>query len=283
MSFLNLLLAFWLNSIHPNRRFIQHLLCNQLERHYNALFQENERGAYLYSSILSNAPEIDVCPCSGMVITQFGIINVPKSSNDIHTLRRNPRKLRPVASRQLLKMLCILSMSSSILLPRLLQGIMSPSQRHTIEARIMLCMIMTLSSPIFENQSFDSIFHLFRSESPSMRPVCRVPLHHIGRALLSEDSNMRSQHWGLRMMLYAFQHANPSFPLSFEEILELIFWAFFEQDRLKKLDAALFGLPNQSRLGLSAVLNIEYTEILREANQGGLLNRAIHFSIQTKR
>jgi hypothetical protein len=85
------------------------------------------------------------------------------------------------------------------------------------------------------------------------------------------------------MMLHAFQHANPFFLLSEQEILELIFWAFFEQERLQNLDAALFGLPPQSRLSWDNVLKMDYTKILQEANQGGLLNRALHFSAQKKR
>lgn len=283
MKFFYLFLAFWLNRIHPNRRIIQLLLCNELEKNYNPLLREYKRGADLYSSTLSSAPEIGICPCSGMMMTSVEVIVVPESSHNSGIFPRRPRSLHLTTSSQLLKMLCILSMSSSILLPRLLQGIMFRCQRQTFEARIMLRVITKLSSPILKNQSFDSIFRLFRSESPSMRPVCEVPLPHIGRALMCEDSNMRSQHWGVRMMIYAFQHANPSFPLSFEEILELIFWAFFEQGRLKNLDAALFGLPNQSLLCWSAVLNMEYTDIFRVANQGDLLNRAIHFSIQKKR
>jgi hypothetical protein len=116
-----------------------------------------------------------------------------------------------------------------------------------------------------------------------MRPVCDVPLPHIGRALCCEEIQMRRQHYGVRMMINTFQHANPSFPLSFEEILELIFWAFFEQERLQNLDAALFGLPPQSHLCWSAVMNMDYTVILQKANQRGLLNRAIQVSIMEKR
>jgi hypothetical protein len=116
-----------------------------------------------------------------------------------------------------------------------------------------------------------------------MRPVCDVPLPHVGRALLSEDSNMRSQHWGMKGILYTFQLENPLFPLSEPEILELIFWAFFEQERLQNLDAELFGLPPQSSLSWDNVLNMECTEILKIANQNNLLNCAIKFSIQKKR
>jgi hypothetical protein len=94
---------------------------------------------------------------------------------------------------------------------------------------------------------------------------------------------MRAQHYGVKMIIHKFQHANPSFPLSFEEILELIFWAFFEQERLDNLDAALFGLPPQSHLCWSAVMNMDYTVILEKANQRGLLNRAVQVSIMEKR
>jgi hypothetical protein len=116
-----------------------------------------------------------------------------------------------------------------------------------------------------------------------MRPVCDVPLRNVGCALLSEDSDMKFIHWGVKGMLYIFQLINPSFPLSEQEILEMIFWAFFEQERLQNLDAALFGLPPQSRLSWDNVLKMESTKILQEAKQCGLLNRALHFSIQKKR
>jgi len=259
-------------------------LCSELKRHYSPLLREDKRGADLYSSTLSTAPEIGICPCSGMMMTPGGLIIVPEESwHTSHIFTRKQGSLHLTASSQLLKILHILSMSSSILLPRLLQGIMVLEKRQTFEAMIILRVIMKLGAPILKEQSFDSIFRLFRSESPSIRPVCEVPLPHIGRALMCEDSDMRSQHWGVKGMLYEFQHANPSFPLSFEEMLELIFWAFFEQGRLKNLDAALFGLPNQSLLCWSAVLQMEYTDIFRVANQGGLLNRAIHFCIEKKR
>jgi hypothetical protein len=285
MKFNSVIFAFWLYQIHPNRRIIQHLLCNDLERHYNPLLREAKRGADLYSSILSTAPEIGICPCSGMMMTPGGLIIVPEESwHTSHIFPIRPRSLHLAASSKLLKMLHILSMSSSILLPRLLQGIPDLcNKRKTFEAEIILRVITKISSPILKEQSFDSLFHLFRSESPSIRPVCEVPLHHIGRALLSEESAMRSQHLGVRMMLHAFQHANPFFLLSEQEILELIFWAFFEQERLQNLDAALFGLPPQSRLSWDNVLKMDYTKILQEANQGGLLNRALHFSAQKKR
>jgi hypothetical protein len=283
MKFLYLFLAFWLNRIHPNRRFIQRLLCNELDRDYNPFLREDKKGAELYSSTLSTAPQIDICPCTGIMMTPVELRIVPESSHTSHMFTRRPRSLHLAASSQLLKMLHILSMSSSTLLPRLLQTIMFHRERQTFEARIMIRVIMKLSSPILKEQSFVSLFHLFRSESRSMRPVCDVPLPHVGRALLSEDSNMKFIHWGMKGMLYIFQLVNPLFPLSEPEILELIFWAFFEQERLQNLDAELFGLPPQSRLSWDNVLNIECTEILQVANQRGLLNRALHFSIQKKR
>lgn len=283
MKFFYLFLAFWLNRIYPNRRFIQRLLCNELERNYNPLLREDKRGADLYSSTLSTAPQIDICPCTGIMMTPVELRIVPESSHTSHIFTRRPQSLHLAASSQLLKMLHILSMSSSTLLPRLLQGIMFPRERQTFEAMFMLHVIMKLSSPILKEQSFDSLFHLFRSESRIMRQVCEVPLHHVGRALMCEDSDMKFIHWGMKGMLYIFQLVNPSFPLSEQEILELIFWAFFEQERLQNLDAALFGLPPQSRLSWDNVLKMKSTEILQEANQRGLLNRALHFSIQKKR
>ena len=283
MKFFYLFLAFWLNRIHPNRRFIQRLLCNELDREYNQLLREDKRGADLYSSTLSTAPQIDICPCTGIMMTPIELRIVPESSHTSHIFTRRPQSLHLAASSQLLKMLLILSMSSSTLLPRLLQGIMFPRERQTFEAKIMLRVIMKLSSPILKEKSFDSIFHLFRSESRSMRPMCEVPLRHVGCALLSEDSDMKFIHWGVKGMLYIFQLINPSFPLSEQEIIDMIFWAFFEQERLQNLDAALFGLPPQSRLSWDNVLKMESTKILQEAKKCGLLNRALHFSIQKKR
>jgi hypothetical protein len=161
----------------------------------------------------------------------------------------------------------MLNFSSSILLPRFLRGI---GGLHRYAALIIQRIVCKIGSPELRHQS-SMLCEMFSG----MRLVfLNVPPYDMYCG--HRNAHIAFQHNGLNGVVHTFLQANPGFPLTYQEICWLIYWAYEQQMRLLAHDAALFGLTPMPIEHLESFLNMDPNQILQFANKGGLLNRVLN-------
>lgn len=262
-----LLLSFLLTKIQKNPALLR-LICDELEECYSQL-RKSKEGAALYSRMLITGESFWVCPCTGFVSTGFGLFHNPKPQIYIQDpkLLEEYWSLHLTASPRLLRILSMLNFSSSILLPRFLRGI---GGLHRYAALIIQRIVCKIGSPELRHQS-SMLCEMFSG----MRLVfLNVPPYDMYCG--HRNAHIAFQHNGLNGVVHTFLQANPGFPLTYQEICWLIYWAYEQQMRLLAHDAALFGLTPMPIEHLESFLNMDPNQILQFANKGGLLNRVLN-------
>lgn len=283
MSFLFLLLTIWLYKIQRNPKLLQ-LICRELEGHYNPLRKDNmEEAMLLYQCMLVTGESFGVCQCSGWVTTPFGVFehcNWEMSSRILFSHSRD-FNIHLSQSKQLRCMLFLISLSSSMLLPRLFAGFDGRFNTSYFSALILSRMMKKLQIPDLKVEKY------FFCKIPPIRhsgliTCCYLQPPSVKNAgWMTPYGHFKYQNNHLNNEVRDFLKSNPDFILNFKELIDLIFWAFMQQDALKAQDAANVGLPS-SAVDEKRWVRMEPRKILDEANQGMLLNRALSLASDNK-
>lgn len=283
MSFLFSFFLIWLLKIQPNPKLRQ-LICSELERCYNPLRKDNmEEAMLLYQCMLVTGESFRVCQCSGWVTTPFGVFQHRnwKMSSRVLFSRERDFRIHLSQSKQLHCMLSLISLSSSMLLPRLFAGFDGRFNPNYFSALILSYMMKKLQIPDLKIET-DIFCRIPPIRHSALRACCYVQPPSVKNAgWMTPYDHFKYQHNQLNKEIRDFLKSNPVFPLNFKELIDLIFWAFMQQDALKGQDAANVGLPwadiNEVRW-----FRMEPKKILDEANQGMLLNRALSLASDNK-
>ena len=283
MSFLFLFLTIWLYKIQRNPKLRQ-LICSELEGFYNPLREDCiEEAMRLYQFMLVTGESFGVCQCSGWVTTPFGVFqhrNWELLSRVIFSQKRD-FTIHLSQSKQLRCMLSLISLSSSMLLPRLFAGFDGRFNTSYFSALILTRMMKKLQIPVLKIET-DFFCRIPPIRHSALRACCYVQPPSVKNAgWMTPYGHFKYQNNQLNKEVRDFLKSNPDFTLNFKELIDLIFWAFMQQDALKTQDAANVGLPwvdiNENRW-----LRMEPRKILDEANQGMLLNRALSLASDNK-
>jgi hypothetical protein len=282
MILLKLLLIFVLLKKPADKELIR-LLCRELEGHYNPLNREQmQQAQLLYSYMLVTGKCLEVSQGSGSVPTPFGVYLHPAWMQKYlspDTIQRN-RLIHLSASKRLRKIFSLISLSSSMLIPRLLTKDGKIARKY-FGAKILSRVILKLCTPNVELYNPKEWYDHLAGNRNTVRCCLYVPRPFYGHwTMTSSCGHFKYCNDELNKLVREFLERKPHFSLNFNEVIDLIFWAFMEQDELKAQDAAMFGL-HFSHTNDKRFLYTNPREILDIANNEWLLNRALSlFSIE---
>ena len=273
MTLLEFLLLFWWNNIQPNREHIT-LVSREHEMLYNLPPLFAFKQASLYCDMLTSSKSQVICHFdNGRVYTPYGVFQSHFWKNTAICVSMDGTQhcetMHLCASARLLMTNTMMSMVSTILLPRLLEGL--GRTRKLFSLRMIFQIIAKLSIP---KLTVDLLPHIgsngLRTEiNLVLSPQCMVTLNH-----------PIPQNLQINRIVRDFLAENPDFPLTCYQIADLIYWAFRQQDILQRQDARMFGLDYL--LMTNYWLGFIDTTIFRIINHHRLFGRALHLVVKKK-
>jgi hypothetical protein len=284
MILLNLLFIFWLYNIQQNKQLREawNLHCSEFR-----LGQDIEASFLLYSCILNTGPSFELCCCSGLVFTPFGFCKVEVNPVRL-MLDRTEYNIHLKASKRLMRMLRLMTMSSSILLPRLFPGV---DRKHwQFRTNVLMHLMRKITHPtIWKTNSFNG----FSDSSYSFTSGWRMNLLVVSPLDSKVSACSRSftaaanpcdaifRHQKVCEAIIAFLQSNKDFPLNYGELIKLLHWAFMHQEGRRKMNARMFEMQ-LSDITSSQILGMTPEKIFQDANRGNLLTLAIRYYVNDK-
>jgi hypothetical protein len=291
---------FWIYYIQQNRQ-----LREQWELHCSGVSlgrdsMDHEASLLLYSHMLTTGASFVPDWC-GYVSTPWGrcyvkgrtLNTIPNGVKPI--ISTIPNGFKPIifdpthliASKRLMRMLKLMTMSSSILLPRLLPRLLPGF--GGCRARILMHLMRKIRYPtlIKSKTFFQKEFANFpQGFNSGWRTNLLVvpPLDSRVSAQYTPTENPCDaifRHRRVHEGITDFLKNNPSFPLNFGELLDMVHWSFMHQQNLRKMNARIFGLTLSDRTS-NQLLEMTPERIFEVANEGNLLTVALKFFLKEK-
>ena len=249
--------------------------------------QDSNEIFLLYSCILNTGPSFELCCCSGLVFTPVGFCKVEVNLVRL-MLDRTIYSIHLRASKRLIRMLKMMTISSSILLPRLLPKFV---RKHLqFRTNVLMHLMRKITHPtIWKTNSFK----FFSDSSYSFPSGWRTNLLVVSPLDSKVSARCRSftaaanpcdaifRHQKVCEAIIAFLQSNKDFPLNYGELIKLLHWAFKHQEGRRKMNARMFEME-LSDITSSQVLDMTPEMIFEVANKGNLLTLAQRFYLEDK-
>jgi hypothetical protein len=275
---LNLIFIFWLYNIQQNKQLRE-------EWKFGQDSMDSEASFLLYSHMLTTGASFVPSSILGAVFTPWGVCYSKGRRNRLAPFGFSPVIYDTIhlrASKRLMRMLRLMTMSSTILLPKLLPGF------GRCRARILMHLMRKIRYPtIMKSNSFQNFFASFpQSSITGWRTNLLVvpPLDSRASAQCTAAENSCDaifRHSGVNKSITVFLQKNPGFSLNFGELLDMVHWSFMHQQNLRKMNARMFGL-NFLDLTSNQVLEMTPERIFEVANEDNLLTLALKFFLKEK-